>query len=170
MKGDRLSTKPSSAHEMTIGQLLSQVCRMTGHRIRGHMEKIGLHRGQGFALIHLWNEEGVTQRDLSRGMHISPASITTMLQRMERDGWIERRRDEADQRVVRVFATTKAKGLRREAKRVFQEIEDELHAIYTQEECSMLRQLLAKLYEHYAPGDAHPDHMRRFLEEEEQNR
>ncbi|MEE8594168.1 MAG: MarR family transcriptional regulator, partial [Candidatus Bipolaricaulota bacterium] len=91
-----MNEKRKPSEEMTVGQLLAQVCRMSGHRLRGHMEKIGLHRGQGFALIHLWHSDGMSQRDLARSMHISPASVTNMLQRMERDGWIERKRDEAD--------------------------------------------------------------------------
>ncbi|MCK5245944.1 MarR family transcriptional regulator [Candidatus Bipolaricaulota bacterium] len=162
-----MNEKQELSGEMTVGQLLAQVCRMSGHRLRGHMEKIGLHRGQGFALIHLWHNDGMSQRDLARSMHISPASVTNMLQRMERDGWIERRRDEADQRVVRVFAADKSKKLRVEAKRVFREIEDELGSVYTEEEQTALKRLLTKLYEHYAPGDPHPHHVHRFLQDED---
>jgi len=110
----------------------------------------------------------MSQRDLSRSMHISPASVTNMLQRMERDGWIERRRDEADQRVVRVFATDKSKKLRVEARRVFQEMENDLGSVYTAEEQSTLKQLLNKLHEHYAPGDLHPHHVHRFLQDEDE--
>ena len=163
-----MNEKRKPSEEMTVGQLLAQVCRMSGHRLRGHMEKIGLHRGQGFALIHLWHNDGMSQRDLSRSMHISPASVTNMLQRMERDGWIERKRDEADQRVVRVFATDKSKKLRAEAKRVFREMENELGSVYTAEEQSALKRLLTKLYEHYAPGDPHPHHVHRFLQDEDE--
>ncbi len=152
---------------MTVGQLLAQVCRMSGHRLRGHMEKIGLHRGQGFALIHLWHNDGMSQRDLARSMHISPASVTNMLQRMERDGWIKRKRDEKDQRVVRVYLTVKAEETRIQAKRVFREMEDALNSVYTTEEQSTLKLLLTKLYEHFAPGDPHPYHVHRFLQDEE---
>ena len=163
-----MNEKQELSGEMTVGQLLAQVCRMSGHRLRGHMEKIGLHRGQGFALIHLWHNDGMSQRDLARSMHISPASVTNMLQRMERDGWIERKRDEADQRVVRVYLTGKAEETRTRAKRVFREMEDALNSIYTTEEQSTLKRLLTKLYEHYAPGDPHPHHVHRFLQEEDE--
>jgi len=161
-----MNEKQKPAGEMTVGQLLAQVCRMSGHRLRGHMEKIGLHRGQGFALIHLWHNDGMSQRDLARSMHISPASVTNMLQRMERDGWIERERDETDQRVVRVHLTEKAQKTRIQAKRVFQEMEDALNAVYTAEEQSTLKRLLTKLYENFAPGDPHPCHVHRFLHDE----
>lgn len=161
-----MGTPKRSKPQMTVGQLLAQVCRMTGHRIREHMESIGMHRGQGFALIHLLHRNGLSQRDLARLMHISPASVTHMLQRMERDGWIERKRDDADQRIIRVYASGKAVKLRRETQRVFREMEDEINAIYTPEEQATLKQLLIKLHDHYAPDDPHSHHLERFLRDE----
>ena len=151
---------------MTVGQLMTQVCRMTGERMRVHMEKLGLHRGQGFALIHLWHNDGVSQRDLAKAKHVSPASVTNMLQRMERDGWIERRRDEADQRVVRVFLTEKAKGLRAKARSVFREMEEEFGSIFSDAERETLKRLLLKLHDRFAPDDEHAHYVHRFMFEE----
>ncbi len=162
-----MNEKRTPAQEMSVGQLLAQVCRMSGHHLQGHMHKIGLHRGQGFALIHLWHNDGMSQRDLARSMYISPASVTNMLQRMERDGWIERKRDETDQRVVRVYLTAKAKETRVQAKRVFQEMEDALNAIYTTEEQSTLKRLLTKLHDHFAPGDPHPCDVRHCCQDDD---
>lgn len=140
---------------MTVGQLLAQVCRMTGHRLRVYMEKIGLHKGQGFALMHLWHHDGIPQRELSRAMHISPASVTNMLQRMERDGLVARRRDREDQRVVRVFLTDKATTMRHEAQTVFRQMEEELGSIFTDEERQTLRRLLMKLHDRFACNGPH---------------
>ena len=152
-----------TAEEMTVGQLLAQVCRMTGHHLRMHMERLGLHRGQGFALIQLWHHDGVPQGDLARGMHIRPASVTNMIQRMERDGWIRRERDADDQRVVRVYLTDKAKALRSEAQTVFRDMEDDLISIYTAQELATLKRLLLKLHDRLAPEDelAHHGHVSR---------
>ena len=107
------------------------------------------------------------QRDLARSMHISPASVTNMLQRMERDGWIERKRDDADQRVVRVFAADKAKKMRVEAKQVFRDIEDELNSVYTPEEQATLKQLLMKLHDRFAKDAPHAHHAHDFLLDDE---
>lgn len=158
-----MDEKQKQPGELTVGQLLAQICRMSGHRVQGHMHKIGLHRGQGFALIHLWHNDGMSQRELARSMHISPASVTNMLQRMERDGWIERKRDDKDQRIVRVYLTVKAKQTRIQAKRAFKEMEDTLNSIYTAEEQSTLKQLLTRLRDHFAPGDHH--HIRPCLQD-----
>jgi len=146
-----MSKRSTRQDEHPVGQLLAQVCRITGHRLRVHMERIGLHRGQGFALFHLWHHDGVAQHEISEAMHIRPASVTNMLKRMERDGWIERRRDAMDHRVVRVFITKKAKALRKEARDTFQQMEQEISEIYTPEEKATLQQLLLKLHDRFAP-------------------
>jgi len=119
------------------------------------MEKLGLHKGQGFVLIHLWHRDGAPQRELSRAMRISPASVTNMLQRMERDGWITRERDREDQRVVRVRLTAKAKDLHEQTQAAFHEMEEELASIYSEEERATLHRLLQKLYDHFACGCRH---------------
>jgi DNA-binding MarR family transcriptional regulator len=155
------------AEELTVGQLLAQVCRMTGHHLRTHMEKIGLHRGQGFALIHLWHVDGIPQHELARAMHLRPASVTNMLQRMERDGWISRSRDEEDQRLVRVFITAKAKAMRKEARAVFQAMEEELSAVYTEEERVTLRYLLLKLHDRFAQDSGEDPHHHAFFDDNE---
>ena len=156
-----------TTEEMTVGQLLAQVCRLTGHYLRTHMERLGLHRGQGFALVQLWHHDGVPQGDLARGMHIRPASVTNMIQRMERDGWIRRERDTNDQRVVRVYLTDKAKALRAEARTVFREMEDDLSSIYTEGEQATLKRLLLKLHDRLATEDelAHHGHGFPFADE-----
>jgi MarR family transcriptional regulator, organic hydroperoxide resistance regulator len=143
------------ADEMTTAQLLARVCRLSGHRIRAQMESIGLHRGQGFVLFHLLQDDGIPQCDLARAMRISPASVTAMLQRMERDGWIERVRDREDQRVVRVSVSEKGRALQSDARRIFREMEAEIHSLYTEEEQRTLKHLLLRLHEHYGEGESH---------------
>ncbi len=145
-----MTIKNLRADEMSMAQLLARVCRMSGHRIRAQMESIGLHRGQGFLLFHLLQEDGIPQCDLARAMRISPASVTTMLQRMERDGWIKRVRDRKDQRVVRVSVSEKGRALQSDAHRIFREIEAEIHSFYTEEEQRTLKNLLLRLHTHYA--------------------
>ncbi len=142
--------------DMTVAQLLAQVCRLSRHHLRCQMEKIGLHRGQGFVLIRLLHRSGLPQRELARSMHISPAAVTNVLQRMEKSGWIERRRDPDDQRVVRTFVSPQGKQLGEDAIRAFREMEDGLRDIYTKEEEATLKRLLMKLYEYYAPDDPPP--------------
>jgi DNA-binding MarR family transcriptional regulator len=130
--------------------LLAKVSRLVGGRMRTKLGDMGLHHAQGMILFHLWRQDGIAQNVLAQALHITPPSATNTLQRMERDGWIERRRDADDQRVVRVFLTEKAKVLRTEARTTFQQLDRELTAVLTENECHMLMEVLQKVHRHLA--------------------
>jgi len=137
--------------QLSLGQLLSRVCRLTGDRVRVKMEEIGLHKGQGFILFHLWHHDGIAQNVIAHAMHLSPATVTNTLQRMERDGWITRERDAEDQRIVRVRLTEKARALHDEVQASFRDLEKDVTSVLTKEERETLHELLVKLHEHLAP-------------------
>ena len=154
-----MNLHPRRPEEMTLGQLLTEVCRLAGHRLAANVRRIGLHRAQALALFCLWHHDGVAQNELARRIHVTPAAVTTMLQRMERDGWVERRIDPTDQRVSRVHMTDKAKALRRQATTVFQELDAEVAGALTAGEQSALKELLTKVHgqllAHMAPLHRH---------------
>jgi DNA-binding MarR family transcriptional regulator len=110
------------------------------------LEGIGLRHAQGMILYHLWHRDGIAQNVLARALHITPPTTTNTLQRMERNGWIERRRDGRDQRIVRVYLTEKAKALHAEAHASFQELDEELHSMLTDDERTTLTALLLKVH------------------------
>jgi MarR family transcriptional regulator, organic hydroperoxide resistance regulator len=129
-----------------LGHLLAKVSRLVGNRMRMKLEGIGLQHAQGMLLFHLWHQDGMAQNLLARALHITPPTATSTLQRMERDGWIERRRDAPDQRVVRVYLTGKARALRREAGAAFRELDGELTDVLTDTERGLLVALLSKVH------------------------
>lgn len=142
--------------EITVGQLLGQVCRLVGHRRRIKMERIGLHHAQAMILSRLWRQDGISQRSLARALHITPPTATNTLKRMERDGWITRSRDESDQRIVRVYLTEKSQTLCKEARSSFQEFDQEMTSMLTETEIKTLRQSLVKVHRYLrseAPAD-----------------
>lgn len=141
-----MKTCSTNLLEASLGQLLARVCRLVGRRRRTKLESIGLHHAQGMILSRLWQEDGRSQRALAEDLHITPATACNTLQRMERDGWIERRRDAADQRIVRVYLTGKARDLHEEARASFRELDREMGSALTEFEQETLRQSLLKVY------------------------
>ena len=63
------------------------------------------HPAQAGCLLALSRADGISQSDLAVMLHVSRPTVTTMLQKMEAAGTIERRADEADQRVTRLYLT-----------------------------------------------------------------
>lgn len=71
----------------------------------------GGHPGQSGVLPIIAKHEGISQRQLAGCLHLSPPTVTAMLQKMERNGLIERRDDPADQRVTKLYLTDAGRGL-----------------------------------------------------------
>jgi len=138
----------------TLGHLLANVSRLVGSRMRMKLEDIGLHHAQGMILFHLWRQDGTAQNVLAQALHIKPPTATNTLQRMERDGWIQRRRDAADQRIVRVYLTERAKALREEARASFRELDRELTAVLSKNERNILMASLVKAQNHLSQAIA----------------
>ena len=77
------------------------------------------HPGQAFALRMLGANDGITQRDLAEAMHLSRPAVTTMLQRMQKAGLIDRRPDETDQRLMRAYLTNDGRALEAQMRETF---------------------------------------------------
>ncbi len=86
---------------------------------RAFMRTLHLHRqatlkslnaqGRGFSQVGclrvLAENDGMSQRDLAETLHLSRPAVTTILHTMEEAGEIERRPDEHDRRLTRVYLT-----------------------------------------------------------------
>lgn len=60
---------------------------------------------QGFVLGYLVQNPGSIQRDIAQVSRTSPASVSSLLQGLERRGLVERRTEAGDERRKRVYAT-----------------------------------------------------------------
>ena len=80
---------------------------------------------QGRILHVLWENDGISNRELSKKSGLAMSSLTTMLERMEKKKLLERRVDENDKRKILIFLTDYAKSLKSE----YDEISDKMTEI-----------------------------------------
>jgi len=104
-----------------------------------------LHPGQAACLGVLSRRDGIAQRDLAEAMHIAPPTLSRMLQSMERSGLVERRDDESDQRLTRVYATAAGRLVAGEVRTAMADHIPEAVAALSGEERAELARLLDKL-------------------------
>ena len=71
----------------------------------------GLSREQAFALGFLEQNPGSSQREIAEMTRTSAASVSSLLQGLEKRGLVERRTDAESARTKRVFATTEGIAL-----------------------------------------------------------
>lgn len=127
--------------------LLAQICRLKHARVHTLLEALGLYSGQPPVLRALWEQEGLTHTELAKLLHVQPATITRMLQRMEKSGFVQRRPDLEDQRVSRVYLTPAGRAIQDSVHQVWRTLEVEAFAGFTMEERVLLRRFFLQIRE-----------------------
>ncbi|MBM4457329.1 MAG: MarR family transcriptional regulator [Chloroflexi bacterium] len=139
--------------------LLGQVCRLHYARAQVLLDEIGLYRGQPPLLYILHEQQGLTHTELASHLQVTPATVTKMLQRLERAGFVQRRPDAADQRVSRVYLTDAGLAIQGQAATALRRLADETFAEFTLEERVVLRRLMLQMRDNLgrALGGEPPD-------------
>ena len=76
-----------------------------GRAYRKGLEDLGLTYPQWIAIVALWEQDGQTVSELGEKMFLESNTLTPILKKLERIGYIKRHRDPADERQVRVSLT-----------------------------------------------------------------
>jgi len=131
----------------SLDLLLAQICRLKHARVQALLETLGLYEGQPSMLRTLWAEEGQTHTELARRLRVQPATITKMIQRMQKAGFVERRSDPEDERVSRVYLTETGRAVQTDVRGVWHTLEKEAFAEFSGEERALLRQFFLQIRE-----------------------
>jgi MarR family transcriptional regulator, organic hydroperoxide resistance regulator len=149
---------PQPVEPQTLDFLLAQVSRLHHYRAHELLGSLGLYRGQPPVLFALWEKEGLTHGELAQLLKITPATITRMIQRMEKAGFLISRPDEQDQRISRVYLTEAGRSIRSRLQAVWDRMEQENFAGFEGDELVVLRRFLAQIRENlmHELGDKAP--------------
>ncbi|MFJ4775699.1 MarR family winged helix-turn-helix transcriptional regulator [Streptomyces sp. NPDC088762] len=114
---------PSAVLDGPVSHAISRVARL--HRIAAGrlLRDLGLHPGQEFLMMHLWDSGAVRQSELIKTLGLDPSTVTKMLQRLEQSGHVRRRPDPSDRRASLVEATEASCGLLIDVRRAWGELE-----------------------------------------------
>lgn len=88
-----------SSSEKELGELLDRCGHFFAHRIGGS------RRGRGNIMALLAQKPGITQKELAEILGVQPASVSEILGKLERKGFVQREKAELDRRNVRVMLT-----------------------------------------------------------------
>ena len=96
----------------SAGYLANHMARLFAQGLQARIKPLGLTTGTFPALLELWEEDGLTQKELVERLDIEQATMANTLRRMERDGLIRRRPHPVDRRAQQVWLTPWARSLR----------------------------------------------------------
>ncbi|MDX1483643.1 MAG: MarR family transcriptional regulator [Alphaproteobacteria bacterium] len=98
--------------ETSVGYLLRDTYRAFTKILQARISAHGVSIGQWYFLRVLWEEDGLTQRELSQRVGMMEPTTVTALNGMEKRGYVRRVRNAEDKRKVNIYLTEKGKALR----------------------------------------------------------
>lgn len=111
------------------------------------LKDTGLTIGQPKILDYLRDHNGVSQKEIARGCHIEPGTLTTLLNRMEESGLVERRMLNGNRRSLYVFLTEHGNMLAAKVATAFSELESQAFDGLSEEEQHVFLQLFQRIYQ-----------------------
>lgn len=128
-----------------ITRLMSHIVRRHHHHIHALLQEHEVYAGQPPLMFALQREGGQSQSELARQLDITAATLTVMLNRMEKNGLIRREVDARDQRISRIYLTGKGNETLVVVRETLDYLEEQALANFTQEEKDILRGLLTRI-------------------------
>lgn len=109
-------------HEDSLPFILRETHKAFVRALEGALKKEGLSSSQWYVLRTLWNEEGLTQAELSHRIRLMTPTTVTTLNQMEAMGLVKRAAHPEDKRKFKIFLTSKGRALENELLPVASEI------------------------------------------------
>ena len=75
------------------------------------LSELGITYPQYLVLLVLWEQDGQPVNDLAKRLHLETNTVTPLLQRMEKDGLVTRKRGKEDGRQVIVSLTARSREM-----------------------------------------------------------
>ena len=97
--------------EESLGYQVNHLARLLAQALAARIAPYGVVPGQFAQLLVLFEEDGLTQRELCDRVRIEQATMAKTLQRMQRDGLVRCDPDPDDRRRIRVYLTDQARAL-----------------------------------------------------------
>ena len=94
--------------------LLNDVSRLVRTRADQRARTKGMTRAQWIILARVERQPGLSQSELAALCEVEPITIVRLVDRLEKRGVLERRRDAEDRRINRLYLTPAAAPLMRE--------------------------------------------------------
>jgi len=129
----------------SIGYLVRQTHRAFTRALQARIASSGVSIGMWYFLRVLWQEDGLSQRELSQRVGMMEPTTASALDNMERKGFVRRLRNRTDRRVVNVFLTERGRALRRELLPLAAAVNERAVRGVSADDIGRLRAILARL-------------------------
>lgn len=130
---------------------LSMINHMTVQKkLMEQLADTGLTLGQPKVLDYLKDHDGASQKEIAAGCLIEAGSLTSILNRMEEKGLIERKMLNGNRRTFHIFMTESGKKNQKLVEETFEKIEETALNNVSEEEQKVFMEIFLRIYRNLA--------------------
>jgi len=137
------------------GFLISKIHQVSGRIFAGLLKKYKaeeINPAQGRIMFPLWKKDGISIKELARETALGKSTLTSMLDRLEREGHIKRVPSRKDRREILIHLTEKDRLLQEKYAKVSAHMNELYYRGFTEKEIGEfeghLERILANLLAH----------------------
>ncbi len=134
----------------SLGFLICDTARYVKRVLYARLAPYGIPGSCWFVLRALWQQDGVSQRELSATLGLAEPPLMMTLRTMEKLGLVKRERDPNDKRRMCVNLTARARGLKRELLGVATDVNRSMHAAMSEPQRIAMMLGLASVHQQLA--------------------
>lgn len=136
----------------SLGFLVRDVHRAFSKQLGARIADDGVTIGMWYFLRVLWEEDGLSQRELSRRIGMMEPTTVSAIDTMEKRGFVTRRVDQRDKRRRLVQLTPKGRKLKQKLLPLAYDVNLVAAAAFDPEEIETLQSLLSRLKNNLSDG------------------
>ena len=123
---------------------------MVQKKLMVQLKDTGLTLGQPKVLDYLKDHDGASQKEIAAGCLIEAGSLTSILNRMEEKGLIERKMLNGNRRTFHIFMTESGKKNQKLVEETFEKIEETALNNISEEEQKVFMEIFHRIYRNLA--------------------
>jgi DNA-binding MarR family transcriptional regulator len=128
----------------SVAYLLRNSYRVFARALQERIQAEGIPIGSWPFLRHLWQQDGITQSELTKAVGLMQPNTVAALKQLARRGWVKQTRDTDDKRKIRIHLTPKGRELFYRAFPLALQAREQALADFSKEEIATLRSLLKR--------------------------
>ncbi len=114
-------------------------------------EGIRVTLGQAAILFILQRDDGRTMTELSKALAVKNATLTGLIDRLERSAFVLRKASKNDRRSIRIYITPEGIEQCDKAKPVIKRVNEEIKSGFSQEEIKVFKRVLNSVFQKFSP-------------------
>jgi len=130
-----------------VGFITNNTSKIIADVFNAKLSAYDMTRVQWIALYFLGTSKYINQSELAEKMNIKKSTIVRLIDRMEKEGYVQRKKDIKDRRITYIFLTALGKKLRKKLLPFGEEFSNLISKDISNEDMKIFKNVLNKLVE-----------------------